>query len=288
MYYLCNVKKMIYICRQLILKDMKKIVILSVSAVLLLSGCGTYTASGAYTGASFGSILGSAIGGLSGGPRGSDVGTIVGMAGGAIIGGAIGSAADNANRREVHDHYEAVQRQKSANNNRSGYDNYDSGFDPTNSGDDRLYDFGSSDYTGDYSASQPRSMSPNSSSIENLTDNYSVNNKIVIGNARFVDENRDGVLNSNETCKVIFEVHNASNVTLYDIQPTVIESSGKKNIYISPNIHVERLEPGKGIRYTAMVKSGRMKDGNATFCLSALQGNMVMSNVSEFVIPTRR
>jgi hypothetical protein len=87
---------------------------------------------------------------------------------------------------------------------------------------------------------------------------------------------------------VIFEVHNASNVTLYDIQPTVVESSGKKNIYISPNIHVERLEPGKGIRYTAMVKSGRMKDGTATFCLSALQGNMVMSNVSEFVIPTRR
>ena len=273
---------------------MKKVIVLSACAVLLLSGCGTYTATCAYTGASFGSILGSAIGGISGGPRGSDVGTIVGMAGGAIIGGAIGSAADNANRREVHEHYEAVQRQKSANANR-GYDNYDrgydndnSGFDPSNSGDDRLYDFGSSDYTGNYSASQPRSMSPNSSSIENLTDNFSVNNKIVIGNARFVDENRDGVLNSNETCKVIFEVHNASNVTLYDIQPTVVESSGKKNIYISPNIHVERLEPGKGIRYTAMVKSGRMKDGNATFCLSALQGNQVMSNVSEFVIPTRR
>ncbi len=269
---------------------MKKVIILSVSVVLLLSGCGTYTASGAYTGASFGSILGSAIGGLSGGPRGSDVGTIVGMAGGAIVGGAIGSAADNANRREVHDHYEAVQRQKASNSGRydNDYKDYDSGFDPSNSGDDRLYDFGSSDYTGNYSASEARSVSPNSSSIESLTDNYSVNNKIVIGNARFVDEDHDGVLSSNETCKVIFEVHNASNKVLYDIQPTVVESSSRKNIYISPNIHVERLEPGKGIRYTAMVKAGRMKNGSATFCLSALQGNMVMSNVSEFVIPTRR
>ena len=44
---------------------MKKTLVLSVSALLLLSSCGSYTGMGAYTGGSFGSIIGSAIVGLS-------------------------------------------------------------------------------------------------------------------------------------------------------------------------------------------------------------------------------
>jgi len=68
----------------------------------------------------------------------------------------------------------------------------------------------------------------------------------------------------------------------------VIEASGNKRTYISPSVHVERLAPGKAIRYTAMVKAGKLKDGTATFCLSVLQGNRQMSKVSEFTIQTRR
>jgi uncharacterized protein YcfJ len=269
---------------------MKKVIVLSICSVLLLTGCGTYTGSGAYIGGEFGSILGSAIGGITGGPRGSDVGTIVGMAGGAVVGAVIGNAADQADRREVHDHYEKVQRRKAADSkSQYDYDNYDyGGYDPSNSGDDRLYDFGSADYTGDYSAAAPRTLDPSSSSIEYLSTNYDVNNQIQIKNARFVDDNYDNALSSGETCKVIFEVYNTSQRTIFDIQPTVVESTGRKNIYISPNIHVERLEPGRGIRYTAMVKAGKMKPGTATFCISVLQGNTVMSNVSEFNIPTRK
>ena len=67
---------------------------MTVGTVLLLSSCGTYTGSGAYTGSGLGAILGSAIGGLSDGPRGSDIDTIIGMVGGAVIGGAIGNQAD--------------------------------------------------------------------------------------------------------------------------------------------------------------------------------------------------
>ncbi len=276
---------------------MRKVLAISVCVLVLLSGCGTYAGSGAFTGAHFGSILGSAIGGISDGPRGSDVGTIIGMAGGAVIGAAIGSAADDAHRREVHDRYEQVQRRKAARSARSGnygnYSNYgndDNGdyYDPSNSGDDRLYDFQSSDYTGDYSASSARSMSPSSSSIEEISSGFDVNNEIEIRNPRFVDANRDGNINSDEVSKVIFEVYNSSNHTLYNLQPTVVEATGRRNIYISPSVHVERLEPGKGIRYTAMVKSARMKEGTATFCLSVLQGNRVMSNVTEFTINTVR
>ena len=258
--------------------------------VLIVSSCGTYTGSGAFTGAHFGSILGSAIGGITDGRRGSDVGTILGMAGGAIVGAAIGNAADQAERREVHERYERVQRQRAERPQRSsvGQDAPSDYYDPTGSGDDRLYDFHGSDYTSDYSATSARSMPPSTSSIEEISEGYEVNTDIIIRNPRFVDNNRDGSISSNELCKVIFEVYNASDRTLYNLQPTVIESTGRKNIYISPSVHVESLAPHKAIRYTAMVKTARLRNGTATFCLSVLQGNRVMSNVTEFTIDTRR
>ena len=141
---------------------MRKVIVLSICSVLLLTGCGTYTGTGAYVGGQFGSVLGSAIGGITGGARGSDVGTIIGMAGGAVIGAAIGNAKDEADRRDVHDHYERVQRSKAASNssydNYGNYGNYDSGYDPSNSGDDRLYDFDGNDYTGNYSAANVRCL----------------------------------------------------------------------------------------------------------------------------------
>ena len=275
---------------------MRKIAILTVCSVLILSGCGTYTGSGAYVGAQFGTVLGSAIGGLTDGWYGHNMGAIIGMAGGAAVGAAIGSAADKADREERHQHYENVQRRKAQDNRSAGYENrnverqYDDSryYDPTNSGDDRLYDFSSSDYTSDYSAANARTLDPGSSSIEDISSNYKVNTAIEIRNPRFVDNNRDGLMVSNEICKVIFEVYNTSNSMLYDLQPMVVESSGAKNIYISPSVHVEQLAPGKGIRYTAMVKSGKLKNGTANFCLSVLQGERVMSNVSEFSIETRK
>ncbi len=55
---------------------MRKLIIMTIAAVTLLSSCDTYTGQGA----AFGSIIGSAVGGLAGGPRGSDIGTLVGMA----------------------------------------------------------------------------------------------------------------------------------------------------------------------------------------------------------------
>ena len=275
---------------------MEKIFVLTVCGALLLAGCGTYTGAGAYTGSTLGSILGSAIGGISGGHRGSDIGTIIGMAGGAIVGGAIGSAADQKREQRIEERYEQrrqdrmerrehrQQQQRDDSRYGGGYDN--SGYDSNGQYDDRIYDFGSTDYTGDYSASPARTMIPASSSYD--MGDYSYNPQIEIRNPRFVDDNYDNVLRSNELSKVIFEVVNTSNQTLYDLQPTVVEASGNKRIYISPSVHVESLAPGAAIRYTAMVKAGKLKDGNATFCLSVLQGGQAMSGVTEFSITTRR
>lgn len=279
---------------------MKKIMILVACSSLLLSSCDTYTGSGAYMGSSIGSILGSAIGGLSGGPRGSDIGTIVGMAGGAAVGAAIGSQADQQHQRDM-DQYKrdkaermAQRRSSQQRNSQQQYD-YSSGgnynnnevFDSTNSGDDRLYDFNSKDYTGDYSAQQPTTSMP-SAKVEELGANYSYSPNLEIVNARFVDSNEDNTLNRNETCKLIFEVMNRGNNPVYDIVPTVVETTGNKHIYISPSIHIERIDPGKGVRYTAMVKAdNRLKDGTARFCVSVIHGGEAISKVNEFNIPTR-
>ena len=269
------------------LKDrvMKKVILLMLCSSLVMGGCDTYTGSGAYAGGSIGSILGSAIGGLSGGPRGSDMGTIIGMAGGAVVGAVIGSQADQAQaEREATYQQDRVER-------RSGYPSVTDNpeiFDSNNGGDDRLYDFKGKDYTGDYSAQQPTTSMP-TATVEELGARFSYSPTLEIVNARFVDDNEDNCLNRNETCKVIFEIVNRGHAPVYDVVPTVVETTGNKHIFISPSIHVEKISPGSGVRYTAMVKADRkLKDGMARFCVSVIHEGKSISKVNEFNIPTKR
>jgi hypothetical protein len=304
---------------------MKKSIVLGMSALLLLGSCDTYTGSGAYMGSTLGSIFGSAIGGITGGPHGSDVGTVVGMIGGAVAGAAIGQATDQKQqaqreadmadmRAERAERRAAIARAQQSGTYNYGNSNYgnrnydnsnygsnysndntsnsgstDSGFDASNSGDDRIYNFKGSDYTGNYSATKPQETMPMESSVENLTSNLKYTPNIEIKNARFVDDNKDGKIERGEMSKIIFEIYNRGNQTLYDIVPTVVESTGNRHIIISPNMHVESIQPGKGIRYTALVKAdNRLKDGSAKFCLSVVQGAKKISKVCEFDIPTIR
>ena len=192
------------------------------------------------------------------------------------------------------------QRKARERKNQSGYDNYnqtddyaqsgradESGFDSTNSGDDRIYDFQGSDYTGSYSAAQPNTKAPAESSVDKLAGNYQYTPNIEIINARFVDDNQDGVLSRNEVGKIIFEVMNRGEKPVYDVQPSVLETTGNPHIYISPSIHVESIAPGKGIRYTALVKADKkLKTGRVAFAVTVLQGQKSISKVTEFNIRT--
>lgn len=267
------------------------------AAVLLISGCGTYAGSGAYVGATFGSILGSAIGGIGDGPRGSDLGTIIGMAGGAVVGSVIGNAADQRQRGDI-DQYNRdnsdtnIQNQRGQNapDSQSSYNSGsdDSLYNPNNDSDDRIYDFQGSDYTGDYSAQEPAEINPNQSSVEDLGDIHFVP-LLEIKNARFVDDNKDNAINRGEVCKLIFEIYNKGNKTLYDVVPTVAETTGNTHTFISPSIHIEQIAPGKGIRYTAIVQADkRLKNGNVKIHASVLQDGNIISKVIEFNIPTTR
>lgn len=268
---------------------MKKVILLMLCSSLVMSSCDTYTGSGAYAGGSIGSILGSAIGGLSGGPRGSDMGTIIGMAGGAVVGAVIGSQADQAHAdREAAYQQDRVELRSGSDYSNTPVTDNPEIFDSNNGGDDRLYDFKGKDYTGDYIAQTPTTSMP-TATVEELGARFSYSPTLEIVNARFVDDNEDNCLNRNETCKVIFEILNRGHKPVYDVVPTVVETTGNKHIFISPSIHVEKISPGSGVRYTAMVKADRkLKDGMARFCVSVIYEGKSISKVNEFNIPTKR
>lgn len=242
---------------------MKKLMVFSVSSLLLLSSCGTYTESGAATGGWFGSIIGSAVGGIAGGPRGSDIGTLIGMAGGAVVGAAIGQAADNAQQQRYEEHRRQRQQR---------YENQNRGYEETNNGDDRLYGFGE-----DFST-QPAPMT------------YASEPCLEIRNPRIVDSSRDGVLTRGEEARMVFEIFNTSTKPVYRVLPTVMEITGNKHIRVSENVMVESVLPGKGIRYTAVIRADdKLKDGEAVFRIGVLQGNKeVTSQAREFPIQTSK
>lgn len=293
---------------------MNKSLVFTVCVAAALSSCGTYTGDGAATGATFGSILGSAIGGISGGPRGSDIGTVVGMAGGAVLGAAVGSSADKAKQ----DEYRRYMEYRDARYGRGrGYDDGygntrsaytppasvpdDSGFDPTNSGDDRIVfeDSGSGDagYAaggGPGSGVRGHREAPTVSvdELHRTMPGYklAVNKNVEVRNICFVDASGDGALGRREGGKVSFEIMNCSGVTLYDVHPTVVEATGNKHIHISPPLRVESIAPGRGVRYTASVYAdSRVKDGEAVIRVGVVQGDReITSQVREFRVPTLR
>ena len=262
---------------------MKKLLVISVSAMLILSSCGTYTGSGAVTGGYFGSIIGSAIGGISGGWRGSDIGSLVGLAGGAVVGAAIGAAADNAEQQK-YEEYKMQRQERIRNMQRSSsaqseyddeYDSDDSGFDSSNSGDDRL--FGFDENFGSAPGKAPAPVAVAGQAIE-------------IRNPRLVDASRDGILRRGEEARMVFEVFNKSDKPVYRVLPTVVEVTGNKHIHVSQNVMVESIMPGKGIRYTATIKADdRLRDGDAVIRIGVMQGNKdVPSQSREFAIKTSK
>jgi len=227
---------------------MKKLFVLSLGAMLLLSSCGTYTEAGATTGAWFGSIIGSAIGGLSGGPRGSDVGTLIGMAGGAIVGAAVGQAADEAHQKKMDEYQQRRDTQRQA--------DYDYP-------DDRFYMDNTPARTPDV---------------------------LEIRRPMLIDSSRDQVLARGEEARIVFEVYNTTDKILYRVRPNVTEISGNKHIEVSDNVMIESVAPGKGIRYTALVRADNaLRDGEAVFRIGVFLGrNEIVTQTREFRIQTSK
>ena len=269
---------------------MKKTIIAFSLCALLFSSCGTYTGQGAFVGAQFGTILGSAVGGISGGWRGSDIGTVVGMAGGAAIGAAIGAAAD---QREA-DRYDEYRRERAA--RRSG--SYgtetppsidDSGYDSTNSGDDRV-DFDIAGPSGEPKTPSAVPQAPAAEKTMSVEDLQRARPSIEVRNVRIVDQREDGVIYAGEQCKVVFEIMNRSGHTLHDVQPLVNELTGNKHLHLSPNLHIESIAPGTGVRYTATILADkRLKEGQAIIRIAVAHHDRELeSQTQQFMLMTKR
>ena len=299
---------------------MKKVMILSLGALIMLSSCGTASGTGAYVGGQFGHVIGSAIGGISGGWRGHDVGSLVGTVGGAVAGAAIGAAIDNAQQRK----YEQAAQQRqtkrvkanptTTENYDDGYDNgsygngtYDeSGFDPQGGGDDRISFDGDQSGASDqsfaigstapkqhapYSLAKPKTVAPTAENIATMDALTSTDTPLlVIRHARVSDANHDMVLSRNEECKIQFEIMNDADHPVFNIQPTVVELTGNKHVHISPNLNVESIAAHGGVRYTATILAdGKLKDGEVKIRIGVLTGNRELaSQIEELTIPTRK
>ena len=111
-----------------------------------------------------------------------------------------------------------------------------------------------------------------------------------IRNAMITETQRDGVLTRGEECAVVFEIHNTSDDTIYDVCPFVEDASGNKHVNISPNLKIESMGPHQAVRYTAtVIADKRLKDGEIIVRLGVAQGGReVVSQTREFTVPTAK
>lgn len=110
-----------------------------------------------------------------------------------------------------------------------------------------------------------------------------------IRNIRFIDTNRNQTIDAGESCKVIFEVVNEGRTPVYDVVPTVEETTEMKHIYISPSVMIEQIAPGEGIRYTATVYGGeKLKNGEVLLRVTVAAGDYSECDWQEFSLPTQK
>lgn len=110
-----------------------------------------------------------------------------------------------------------------------------------------------------------------------------------IRNIRFIDGNRNHVIDSGENCKVIFEIINEGSKTAYNVVPVVAETTGMKRIYISPSVMIEQIMPRDGMKYTANINAGeRIKTGNVVIRIAVADEYGNEYDWQEFSLPTQR
>lgn len=89
---------------------------------------------------------------------------------------------------------------------------------------------------------------------------------------------------------MVFEIHNTSDNTVYDVCPFVEDVTGNKHINISPNLKIESIGPRQGVRYTATILADkRLKDGEIMVRVGVAQGGKeVTSQTRQFTVPTAK
>ena len=106
---------------------------------------------------------------------------------------------------------------------------------------------------------------------------------------RFIDENRDHVIEAGESSKLVFDLVNEGSAPAYNIVPVIEELSGIKHLAISPMRQISYMPQGNQIRYTVTIRADkRLKSGLAQFRLYTMESSGATSEPHEFSLPTRR
>ena len=112
-------------------------------------------------------------------------------------------------------------------------------------------------------------------------------NGLRISNIRFIDDNRSQTINADENSKLIFDIVNESNRTVYNVVPVVEELTGNKQISISPSTMISQIAPGAGMRYTAHIYAGkRLRSGQVSLRIILTDSNGVEGDCIEFNLDT--
>ena len=275
---------------------MKRLVMSVATAALLLSSCGGAQGTGMYIGANMGGMLGSAVGGLFGGMNGSNIGTIIGVAGGAAAGSAIAkNKAERAQQRPFDSSFEEVDGLYSNFNGSDVALSSDNSLSSNlvnasySNNDDRIYPFGSAQTAQPQDYNTTQTVTVGQLERKAQPQNERTRDIVELRKPRFQDDNNDNILVRNEMAQVTFEIFNNGTEPLYNVDPIVEETTGNKHVYISPTLSVQRIDPGKGIRYTALVTTDKwLKNGNITLKVYARQGARTITAIQEFNIPTRK
>ncbi len=118
-------------------------------------------------------------------------------------------------------------------------------------------------------------------------EEYPVSN-LQITNLRFIDDNRNHVIDAEEESKLIFDIVNNGEVAAYNITPVVEELNGIKHLQISSPSLVSYLPAGESIRYTAVILGEKkLKTDEAAFRVYAAESNGAVTEMHEFSLPTQ-
>ena len=112
---------------------------------------------------------------------------------------------------------------------------------------------------------------------------------VKVTNIRFIDDNRNHIIDAGECCKLVFDLVNEGEVPVYNVVPVIEELNGMKHLVVSPSVQVAYMAVGERIRYTATVIGGkRLKTGEAVFRVYTTESNGLVSEIREFPLPTAK
>lgn len=232
---------------------MKKTVLLALTFPLLMTSCfgPDRQFAGTMIGAHVGGALGSAIFGGGHSYSGAVFGDVVGTIAGAAIGSAVTAPHQIENDYDDPGIYERPS--------------------------DSRYDATSSQRKPSYKLEPVRTEQ--SKAVADLK----------VKNLRFIDQNRNRIINANESCQLIFDICNDGKVAVDNITPYIYEVNESKHIQISNPSVISHLEPGELIHYAIQIKTdANLQPGKVTFCIELADSDGLTVPCREFDLETAR